>query len=275
MNKNSNTYQIVYSAVMVLLVGVLLAGIYMWLKPRQDENVANDKRKQILSAVHLTPAGDQDVKTQFEKYITDGFLINTDGTKAEGTDLAAAFDVDMKKNMKADEKDRKLPVFVCNADDGSKKYVIPVYGAGLWGPIWGYVAVESDGKSVYGAYFSHESETPGLGAEIGNEKFQKQFNGKKLYVDGEFKSLGVMKAGQKPLNGAEYVDAISGGTITSRGVQAMLETCMTPYDPFLKSLAGDKGDCCGKDCDGTKADCDKQAAPCDKNVECEKVKKED
>lgn len=233
MNKNSNIYQIVYAAVMVLIVGTVLAFIYMALKPKQDDNIANDKRGQILSAVRLKPADKSMIEDTFNKYIKEGFIVDISGNIVKN-DKQAAFDVNMKNNIK--EQNRELPVFKCELDDGSIKYIVPVYGAGLWGPIWGYVAVNENGADIYGAYFSHEGETPGLGAEIANPKFQEQFKDKKIYIDGEFKSISVMKAGQKPTDGSEYVDAISGGTITSRGVQAMLEDCMMPYDAFFKNL---------------------------------------
>lgn len=233
MNKNSNAYQIIYAAVMVLIVGTVLAFIYMALKPKQDENVANDKRKQILSAVHMAPADENVVEETFNKYIVAGYLLDNDGNIADSTQNVA-FEIDMKNNIKLEE--RKLPVFKCKLDDGSVKYIVPVYGAGLWGPIWGYVAINDNGIDVYGAYFSHEGETPGLGAEIANPTFQEQFKGKKIYPAGEFKAISVMKAGQTPNDGSEYVNAISGGTITSRGVQAMLKDCMTPYDAFFKQL---------------------------------------
>jgi Na+-transporting NADH:ubiquinone oxidoreductase subunit C len=235
MNKNSNTYQIVYSAIMVVLVGAALAFVYMALKPKQDENIANDKRQQILSAVHITAPSDKEVKNTFEKYITEDFIVNEKGEVVDST-KGSAFTVDMKSNIKLTGANRKLPVFKCTLDNGEIKYIFPVFGAGLWGAIWGYVAVNADGSNVYGAYFSHESETPGLGAEIAKQPFQDQFKGKALYKDGQFKSIDVLKAGQKNTDGADYVNAISGGTITSRGVQAMLKNCLSLYDAYFKKL---------------------------------------
>ena len=234
MNKNSNSYQILYAAIMVLLVGTVLAFVYMALKPKQDENIANDKRRQILSAIHVAAANDGEVKTAYEKYITGDLLVDVEGNVADSAQNVA-FDVDMKNNIKA--TDRKLPVFVATLDDGTKKYVIPVYGAGLWGPIWGYVAVNDDGKTIYGANFSHASETPGLGARITDDPaFPASFEGKTLFKDGAFRCVEVMKRGQKPTNDADYVDALSGATITSRGVSVMMEQCLTHYIAFFKKL---------------------------------------
>jgi len=235
MNKNSNTYQILYSAIMVVLVGAVLAFVYMALKPRQDENIANDKRKQILSALYVS-ATDQDVKEKFAQYITGQYLIDNEGNITDSTTQNVAFDVDMATNNKAAAGERKLPLFVASKD-GKQYYVIPAYGAGLWGPIWGYLAVESDGSTVAGSYFSHSSETPGLGARITEQEFQHKFDGKQLYKDGEFKGVEVVKKGQQPtVQGADYVDAISGATITSRGVSDMLQTYVKPYDAFFKKL---------------------------------------
>lgn len=231
MNKQGNTYTILYSAILVVIVGAVLAVTYMALKPRQDENVANDKRRQILSAVHIASSGD-DVKDIYNKYITESFVVNSLGERVEGD----AFAVNMAREVKMPAKERLLPVFVCSLSEGDVKYIMPVYGAGLWGPIWGYVAVDSDGNTVYGAYFSHSGETPGLGAEITTGGFQCQFEGKQLYKNGVFRSVDVMKAGQKPTDGADYVNAISGGTITSKGVQAMLATCLSEYNAFLNEL---------------------------------------
>ena len=237
MNKNSNTYQILYAAVMVLLVGTVLAFIYMALKPKQNENIANDTRKQILSALHIAAPEDSQVKETYEKYIIQDLLVDREGNIVDSA-ANVAFDVPMKKNVKLPLADRQLPVMKCKTDDGSIKYVLPVYGAGLWGPIWGYIAVNDDGNTIYGANFSHEGETPGLGARIAEQPFQDEFKDRHLFVDGEFKSVAVLKKGQKAANGAEQIDALTGATITSRGVSDMMAECLAPYEAFLKKLQG-------------------------------------
>ena len=235
MNKNSNSYQILYSAIMVVLVGAVLALIYMSLKPKQDENIANDTRNQILSALHIVAPSEAEIPATYEKYVTQDLLVDRDGNVVDSS-KNCAFDVEMSKNIKLAEVERQLPVLKCTIDDGSVKYVIPIYGAGLWGPIWGYVAVNDDGETIYGANFSHQGETPGLGARITEESFQKQYEQKHLYKEGVFKCVSVMKKGQTPTDGSDYVDAISGATITSRGVGTMMQQCMAPYDPFFKKL---------------------------------------
>ena len=237
MNKNSNTYQILYAAVMVLLVGSVLALIYMALKPKQDENIANDTRKQILSALHIAAPDESQVKETYEKYIIQDLLVDAQGNIVDSTENVA-FDVQMKSNVKLPDAERKLPVMKCKMDDGSTKYVLPVYGAGLWGPIWGYIAVNDDGNTIYGANFSHEGETPGLGARIADKEFQDLFMDKHLFKDGEFKNVVVLKKGQTATNGAEQVDALTGATITSRGVSDMLDDCLSRYEGFLKRLQG-------------------------------------
>jgi len=237
MNKNSNSYQIVYSTILVLLVGTLLAFVYMALKPQQDENIANDTRKQILGALHIVPQDDASIKSTYEKYIVQDMLVDVNGNVVDTT-ANVAFDVDMKNNVKLPAGERKLPVMKCKLDDGSVKYVLPVYGAGLWGPIWGYVAVDADGSTIYGTNYGHSSETPGLGAKITEEAFRDLFKGKSLFKDGEFKGVAVMKKGQKAQNGADQVDALSGATITSRGVSDMLADDLAPYATFLSNLRG-------------------------------------
>ena len=231
MNKQGNTYTILYSAVMVVVVAAILAIASVSLRPFQQENIRIDKMMQILSSVNIKSTA-QDAVSLYEKYITDSYVVDATGRRAE----AEAFGIDIAAEVRRDAAERRMPVFVCTLDNGDVKYILPLYGAGLWGPIWGYISVDADGQKVYGSYFAHQGETPGLGAEIGNAAFQQQFAGKRLFIDGEFKPVAVMKKGQKPLDGADYVDAISGGTITSKGVQSMIQDCLLPYEPFLKSL---------------------------------------
>lgn len=232
MNKQSNTYTIIYTIILVVVVGAALAGTSLMLKPQQQANADADKMKQILTSAHITPDAN-DIQSNFARYITEQYIVNADGQRIEGN----AFDVNVAQEAKMPVDERRLPVYVCQIAENDVKYILPVYGAGLWGPIWGYMAINSDGKTVYGAYFAHQGETPGLGAEIEKPEFSDQFDGKLLFKDNTFKPIAVVKTGQKPLNGEDYVDAISGGTITSKGVQSMLENCLSGYSSFLQSLS--------------------------------------
>ena len=127
-------------------------------------------------------------------------------------------------------KTRKLPIFECSIEE-SIKYVIPVRGKGLWGPIWGYIALNEDKNSIYGVTFAHQGETPGLGAEISEAPFQKQFDNKEIFENGKFVSIKTVKAGIPSTK--HNVDAISGGTITSVFLQDMLRDCIGDYEKFL------------------------------------------
>ena len=237
MNKQSNSYTIIYSIILVIVVGVSLSLVYQILKPIQDENIANDKKRQILSAVLISPKENENVAELYDKYIIDSYIINPKGDKVNND--ISPFDINVANEIKKPETERNLPVFVCKTENNETKYIIPVYGAGLWGPIWGYVAFNSTGKSIYGAYFAHQSETPGLGAEIESSDFQRQFIGKEFYDDNQFQPIKVVKIGQEPSD-KPYVHAISGGTITSQGVEKMLENSLLPYDNFLKNLKTEK-----------------------------------
>lgn len=222
MNTNSNSYTIIYASVIVVIVAFLLAFVSSSLKETQQKNVELDTKKQILSALNVRDVKDADA--EYNEYVKADMLVNADGTLAENTEaFATAYEKEVKEN-------NRLHVFVAEVD-GETKYVFPVYGAGLWGSIWGYVALNSDKDTVYGVYFSHASETPGLGAEIASTAFQSEFPGKKTLENGEI-ALGVVKNGkvEKP---AYQVDGISGGTITSVGVDAMLKSCLSNYKTFL------------------------------------------
>ena len=222
MNTNSNSYTIIYASVMVVIVAFLLAFVNSSLRDLQGKNVELDTKKQILSALGIREV--EDAEAKFAEVVKEDMLVAEDGSlKPYEGSFVTGYE-------KAYKEKGEAHLFVCEID-GQKKYVIPVYGTGLWGAIWGYVALNEDKNTVYGTYFSHASETPGLGAEIATEHFQNEFVGKKTLEDGSI-ALGVVKNGkvEKP----EYqVDGISGGTITSVGVDAMLKACLGSYMSFL------------------------------------------
>ncbi|HOO69778.1 MAG TPA: NADH:ubiquinone reductase (Na(+)-transporting) subunit C [Bacteroidales bacterium] len=195
--KNGNFYTVIYAAVMVIIVAVVLAFVSEFLKPRRDANIRQETRRTILRSVHLEGQS-------YEKYITD---------TAAGPE--------------------HLPLFICTLDDGTRKYIIPLEGKGLWGSINGYLALNDDFRTVYGAVFDHEAETPGLGAEISTPSFSDPFRGKSLYRGETFVSLSVVKPGKSAGN-PNAVDGISGGTLTSRGVENMIRESLEPYIPFLR-----------------------------------------
>ena len=225
MNRDSNTYTILYASVMVVLVALLLAFTSESLRGFQKENEANDKRQQILRSVNVAVSGAETEK-KFNELIRESFLVNEKGQRVEGD----AFAVDAAKMF----AENKYPVFVANVN-GKTKYILAMYGAGLWGPIWGYMAVEEDGSTVFGTDFSHQGETPGLGAEIANKGFSAQFSGRRLFRDGQFTSVAIVKPG-KSVQGKDYVDGISGGSITCAGVDRMIQHSLERYVQFLKTI---------------------------------------
>lgn len=223
---------------MVILVAAILSFTAIQLKPRQSKNIEVEKKLDILKSVNLEgnykESGDKNsyVEAKYDKYITDSYVIDASGKRK---DEVNAFTVNLKKELAKPLEDRNLPIFVCTHDDGLKNYIIPVRGKGLWGPIWGYIALEKDYNTIYGAVFAHQGETPGLGAEIDTRIFQQQFVGKKLFDEkNNFQSIEIVKGGAAPDN-PHGVDAISGGTITSKGLEAMLQDCLSSYESYFKS----------------------------------------
>ena len=228
MNTNSNSYTIIYASVMVVIVAFLLAFISSSLKPMQQKNVELDKMKQILTALNVDTKG-QNVEELYSKYVKEDQILNVDGNVI---DQKGGFDISMAAEMGKPVNERQLPLYICEVD-GQTKYVIPLSGAGLWGSIWGYVALDDNRDTVYGVYFSHASETPGLGAEITSAAFQGQFPGKQIMKDGQV-ALAVEKYGTVT-DPTCQVDGISGGTITSVGVSVMIKDCLSQYDNFLNN----------------------------------------
>jgi Na+-transporting NADH:ubiquinone oxidoreductase subunit C len=220
---------------MVVIVAVLLALAAILLGPYQAQNVKLEKMQNILSSIGVKTEA-KDAEKVFNQYIDKQIVLNSKGQAvANGVN---AFDIDLKKELdkaRTGEKDKQLfPLFVFNKDS-NVYYVIPVRGKGLWGPIWGYIALQGDMNTVYGVSFGHKSETPGLGAEIDTEAFQQQFAGKKIFdASGKLASVKVIKGGAAP-DDLHGVDAISGGTITSNGVSEMLQRTLSSYVAYFKT----------------------------------------
>lgn len=232
-NTNSNTYTVIYSAVIVVIVAFLLAFVSKTLKPMQDVNVSLDKKKQILASLNIRDLSDTEVSETYKNVIIKDEVIDEHNTVLlEGTQGGeqAGF-----KLGSSDYKAGKLALYICKVN-GQTKYVIPVYGMGLWGPISGYIAVNEDKNTVFGVYFNHESETAGLGAEIkDNKDWQRQFIGKNITKPGtEGIALAVVKKNDVKDKSVQC-DAVTGATLTSYGVSLMLKDCLGKYIEFLNN----------------------------------------
>ena len=229
-DKNGNAYIIMYSTVMVVIVATLLALAALGLQKRQYENELNEKKKSILLSLYAGDAQKQGVAAEelirTVKYddVIDAYVVDKAGQRVEGEDVFALLN-DLPGAFAAG----KFPIF--EARDG--RVVIPVTGTGLWGPVWGYVALEKDMNTVAGIIMAHKGETPGLGAEIATTKYQSMFIGKTIFEGNEFVSVTLRKGGAK--DPAHEVDAVSGGTKTSDGVTAMLRNSLGNYLPLLES----------------------------------------
>ena len=227
-NTNSNVYTIVYASVMVIIAAFLLAFVASVLKSPQEANVANDKRGQILSSLNIRNVND--VTDEYNKVIRHDLILDANGQviKEDG-----GFQVESKDITAKNPADKKLPLYVAKVNNDTI-YVVPLYGRGLWGGISGYLALKKDFDTVFGSYFTHESETAGLGARIVEEEFQEKFIGKKAFSDSTFQKVALVLS-KKIENPEHEVDAITGATLTSNGVSEMFQTSLLPYQKFFSA----------------------------------------
>ena len=245
-NRDKNSYTIIF-AIMVLVVGSMLAGFASVLKPRIKANERFEKQQNILYAMGINdndPENKNDVtfisteivEAEFTKYVTKQYVIE-DGKATENNQ---AYLIDIKKEAtkaKDPNYNRKLPLFV-GEKNGEKLYVVPVRGKGLWDAIWGFVAVDNM-MTIQGVYFDHKGETPGLGAEIKKRFFMDDFIGEEMLDGTVFKGVKVAKGNNDPVNTekTDYeVDAIAGATITGDGVSAMLKKDIKMYVSYFRTL---------------------------------------
>ena len=240
MNTNSNVYTVIYTTVVCVLVAAILAFVSSSLKPKQDANEKAETISQILTAAQFGEKSEWQAKGNaavldfYKQNIAQAILIDAKGAKAGELSTSDAT-VYGKSELKAqnynvkDGKDLKVPVYIFK--NGIS--VIPVYGAGLWGPVWGYIALNSDLSTIAGAYFDHESETPGLGGKIKDDPaFRAQFKGKKVDFSDSKAAFSIVKGGA-PAGKANAIDAISGATMTSRGLDEAINVWLGAYKAYL------------------------------------------
>ena len=228
MDVNKNSYTFGFAAIMVIIVAALLSSAAIGLKPFQDRNIELEKKQNILSSVGIVTDRDG-AEELYLTYIKQELVLNNKGEEVEGS----TFDIDLAKEVKKEADAQVLPLFISEVD-GKTMYIIPLRGKGLWGPIWGFISLEDDLNTVFGAVFDHKGETPGLGAEINQSFFQEPFRDKLIFNENnEFVSITVKKGGATE-GSMHEVDGISGGTITSDGVTDMIKERVSRYIPYLE-----------------------------------------
>ncbi|MUH37984.1 Na(+)-translocating NADH-quinone reductase subunit C [Zobellia amurskyensis] len=244
-NTDKNSYTVIFAAVMVVIVGSILAFMSSSLKDRITENERFEKQQNILYAMGVNDNVDEGsvnfvstdkVEGEFKNYIKEQLIIEGDKI----TENDEAYLIDMKKQMAISGKGEtpKLPLMI-GEKDGKKYYIIPMYGKGLWDAIWGFIALD-DKMVVQGVYFDHKGETPGLGANIKQRYFMDDFTGESILKGTEYAGIAVAKGNNDPLNNTKddnEVDALAGATITGNGVSAMIKESLNLYKDYLQTVS--------------------------------------
>ncbi len=283
MNTNNNLYTVVYTTLIVVVVAAVLAFVSQSLKSKQLANEKADTISQMLTAAgfgtkaEFQKIGNAAVLEKYSGEIAQAFTVNTDGQKVNDLELDKVYSpAELKRqnyNIKGGQGktgEAELPVFIFK----NGLTVIPVYGAGLWGPVWGYLAFCDDLKTISGAYFDHESETAGLGAKIKDDPaFQAKFKGETADFANS-NVFDIVKGGSpKGSDGSEIldnkIDAISGATMTSAGLDAAIDTWLGAYSKYFLGAApahekehcghcGEGEECAGGQCEDHGQDCENQ-----------------
>ena len=240
MNTNGNIYTVIYTTIIVVVVAGILAAAATFLKPAQEANIKAETISQMLQAAQFETDGMNNVR-KLDKYaeeIACAFTIDAQGRKIRDLDVTRK-NIELVDGLKAQNYalqgkagyELSLPVYVLK--NGIS--IIPCYGAGLWGPVWGYLAIRPDGATIAGAYFDHESETAGLGARIKDDPaFRGRFVGKKIAWGAE-PPFAIVKGGA-PEGRDNAIDAITGATMTSKGLDGAINNWLKAYAPFFQSI---------------------------------------
>jgi len=245
--RQSNTYILIFTAAMTVVVGGLLSLASQALAPAQKKSIELDTKSAILASVmdleSLNLEGDQ-VLALYDKRI-ESLVVNIEGKPVETNEKGepiVAENVDILKNYKKDPEERLYPVFKYMSEDSQGEvtaYILPVYGAGLWNSIWGYVALDNGFKEIVGVSYGHAAETPGLGARIATPEIQDRYRGKEIFDEsGNLVSVTMLKGEGNANLGPHEVDGMSGATLTGRGVNDMLENYFSYYKAYMEKIAG-------------------------------------
>lgn len=240
----TNGYIFRYASIMVIIAAALLSTAAVLLKPFQEKNMAIEKMGGILLSANIEGIKTEQTIQMFNEYVVESLVVDQNGDVAESQtegsmEDGTAFKLNMKEQLykKSKGEPYQLPIYVINNND-KKTYIFPMLGAGLWGNLYGNLALDDDFNTIFGVTFSHDKETPGLGAEITESFFTDQFVSKQIFdASGNFVSVKVVKGGVQTLPQNQQihgVDAISGGTITSVGVDDMIKNVLEAYLPYIE-----------------------------------------
>ena len=239
-----NVYTVIFAALMVIVVGSLLAFMATGLSDKIKENERFEKQQNILYAMGVNDNEGEasvsfiptdEVEEEFSSYIKEQLVVK-DG---EVVPREEAYLIDLKKQLAAIKSGEsyELPVFI-GEREGKKYYIIPMYGKGLWDAIWGYISLDEN-MVVQGVYFDHKAETPGLGANIKMRYFMDDFQGESILDGTRYEGISVVKGNNDPLNEIKddnEVDALAGATITGNGVSAMISESVNLYKDYLETI---------------------------------------
>lgn len=235
MRKDSTAYIFFFALAVCVVCSFTLALVSQSLKPRQEMNQILDVKKNILKAVRLQrplpPKASAEEVFKIYKDKIDEKVIDDQGRVVAGMTPEA---IKEQKGL--------YPLYIYKEGEKVLAYCFPIEGKGLWSTIYGYLALEPDAKTVRGVTFYKHGETPGLGGEIEKDWFQKNFHGKKIWDDraGRLRPVAVIKGKVADKVSAQeapfYVDGISGATMTSKGVTALVGRWVKVYEPFFKTI---------------------------------------
>lgn len=239
--QQSNAYIIIFTGILTVILATLLSGTSVLLKDKQDQQVKLDTQKKILGAV-MDISDIIDDPAAVEKLYSErisSIVVDHQGNEIKEDDKGpvVAEKVNIQKFYKVDPSERQYPVFVFKGENGQvESYIFPMFGAGLWDWISGYIALENDLNTIAGIAFDHKQETPGLGARITDKVVKDRFKEKKIFKGDELVSVTMVKGeGNSGLSDYE-VDGLSGATMTAKGVNQMLEHYLGCYTPFIEKL---------------------------------------